>query len=213
MKNISTKLLLLVICAALSACLPKEGERIPAKISFVSGTVLLNGKDARPDDFVKFGDVIETKARSSCAIIIDSENIIGMREDSVLVYKIKKESATIDLKNGFLGIIIKNKKNIQDFRVVTPTVTASVRGTVLFLGTETPTSTYTCICNGVIHYHAAGRPKAERHAAAHHKGITYAEKAGLVFDTPAGLKYHSDEDIEALAKIINVTIDWSKVSE
>lgn len=197
----------------LFACFAKEGERIPARISFVSGTVLLNGKDAQPDDFVKFGDVIETKARSSCAIIIDSQNIIGMREESLLVYQIKKGTALIELKNGFLGIIIKNKKNIPDFKVATPTVTASVRGTAIFLGTESPSSTYTCICNGIIHYHPEGRAKAERHAAAHHKGISYSEKGGLVFDQPAGLKHHTDDDIEALAKMINVTMDWSKVSE
>ncbi len=211
-KHLIITSLIFAICV-LCACFAKEGERIPAKISFVSGTVLLNGKDAQPGDFVKFGDVIETKARSSCAIIIDSQNIIGMREESLLVYKIKKDAALIELKNGFLGIIIKNKKNIPDFKVATPTVTASVRGTVLFMGTEAPNSTYTCICNGIIHYHATGRSKAERHAAAHHKGISYTEKAGLVLDSPAGLKYHSDEDIEALAKLINVTIDWSKVSE
>ncbi len=198
---------------AQTACFPKEGERVVAKISFVSGTVLLNGKNARPDDFVKFGDVIETKARSSCAIVIDSQNIIGMREDSVLVYKIKKEEATVDLKNGFLGIIIKNRKNIPDFKVTTPTVTASVRGTVLFLGTESPNSTYTCICNGIIHYHPEGRSKSERHAAAHHKGISYTEKGGIVFDVPAGMKHHTDEDLEMLAKMIGITIDWSKISE
>ncbi len=213
MKHRSILILYFTVVAAISGCFPKEGERIPAKISFVSGTVLLNGRDAKPDDVVKFGDVIETKARASCAIIIDSQNIIGMKEDTMLVYSIKKDNARIDLKNGFIGIIIKNRKNISDFSVSTPTVIASVRGTVFFLGMETPTSTYTCICNGAIHYHPAGRPKAERHAAAHHKGITYTEKGGIVLDAPAGLKYHNDNDIEALAKMINVTIDWSQVSE
>ncbi|MCX7678629.1 MAG: FecR family protein [Spirochaetes bacterium] len=194
-------------------CFPKEGERIPAKIAFVSGTVLLNGKDAQPNDFIKFGDVIETKARSSCTIIIDSQNIIAMKEDSAIVYHIKKGDAMIDLKSGFLSAIIKNKKNIQSFRIKTPTVTASIRGSALFIGTESPTSVYTCLCNGVIHYHVQGRLKSERHTAAHHKAIVYREKLGMVFDEPDAIKYHTDEDVENLAKLINVYIDWTKISE
>lgn len=194
-------------------CFTKEGERITAKVAFVDGTVLLNGIEAQLNDFIKFGDVIETKARSCCIIIIDQKNIIELKEDSILVYKIKKDDAIVELKYGFLAVIIKNKKNIQTFRIITPNVTAQLQGTALFIGTESPSSTYACLCNGIIHFHPHGKAKPERHSASHHKSIIFRENYGIVVEEPTTIKYHSDESMENLAKMINEIIDWTKISE
>lgn len=197
----------------LSACSITTGLPIPAKISFLTGTVLVNGIEARLDQVIGQGDIIETRAESYCRIIVDDKNIIGMQDDSVLVYNISREDALLNLKKGFLGIIVKNRKNIGGLRVNTATMTAGVRGTSFFIGNETPDRVYTCICNGVIHYQPAGHAKSERYAAAHHKAAYFIRRGGTVTSEPGEMKYHTDSDVEKLASDINVRIDWTKIEE
>lgn len=211
-RALSTGILLLA-ALILPACSYKAGLPIPAKISFITGTVLVNGIEARLDQVIGQGDIIETRTQSFCRIIVDDKNIIGMQDDCVLEYKISREDAVLDLKKGFLGIIVKNRKNIGNFRVNTPTTTASVRGTSFVIGTETPDKVYTCICNGVIHYHPAGHAKSERYAAAHHKAAYFTRRGGAVTSEPGEMKYHTDSDVEKLASDINVRIDWTKIGE
>jgi ferric-dicitrate binding protein FerR (iron transport regulator) len=199
--------------SVISACSFKAGVPIPAKISFLTGTVLVNGIEARLGQVIGQGDIIETRAQSYCRIIVDDKNIIGMQDDSVLEYKISREDALLNLKKGFLGIIVKSRENIGNFRVNTATMTAGVRGTSFFIGNETPDRVYTCICNGVIHYHPAGHAKSERFAAAHHKAIYYTRRGSTVSGEPGGMKYHTDSDVEKLASEINVRIDWTKIDE
>ncbi len=212
MKKLS---LLFAIIALIStpSCLMKPEKRIPAKITFTSGTVLHNGKAAQSGQAVRHGDIVQTGPRASCSIVIDDKNIVGMREDAILVYKIKSDDALIDLKRGFLGIIVKNEKNLVNFRVSTPTVTASARDASFFIGTETPDKTYTCICNGAILLRVKGSNRDERYAAAHHRAVYHILRGGTVKEHPGEQGRHTDRDMEKLAEEINVRIDWAKAGQ
>ncbi len=203
----------IVAFAATASCTTKPVSAIPARISFISGTVLVNGKDAALGQTVVHGDVIETRAMSSCRVIVDDKNILALQDDCTMVYRIRQEDPLLDLKKGVLAVIVKNRKNIDNLRVNTPTMTAGVRGTVFVLGAEGPDKVYTCLCNGVIHYHPEGHAKSERYAAAHHKGVYFNRSGGIVTAEPGGMKYHTDEDIEKLASDINVRVDWTKIEE
>jgi len=213
MKNLFVVVAVFIVTVSTVSCVTKSEVQVPARISFVAGSVLHNGKEVLAGQVIRYGDIVQTRSRSACSIVVDEKNIIGMREDSTLVYKIKSGDALVDLKSGFLGFIVKNRKNLGHFRVATPTVTAAVRGTSFFIGTETPEKIYTCICNGVIHYHAKGRDRGERYAAAHHKSVYYTLRRGTVTDEPGEMKYHTDGDVEKLASEINVSIDWTKIDE
>jgi ferric-dicitrate binding protein FerR (iron transport regulator) len=212
-KIVFTGLAVLTVIIIHASCIPSSRTHVPASISFLTGTVLVNGYEATLGKVVLFGDIIETRTDSMCSITLDGKNIIGMRPDTSLVFNIKGDDALLSLKKGFLGIIIKNRKNIDNFRVNTPTVTASVRGTSFFIGVEQSEKVYTCICNGIIHYHGDGHEKSVRNAAANHKAAYFTRRGGGVSIDPGTLKYHDDQDMEKLASQIDVRIDWTRIEE
>lgn len=206
-------LMAVIAVISVNSCAMKARPQVPAKISFLAGTVRVNGIEAQLGQMINPGDIVETLAQSFCRIIVDDKNIIGMQDDCTLVYKIDRDDALLDLKKGFLGIIVKNRKNIENFRVNTPTTTASIRGTTFFIGIESPDRVYTCTCNGVVHYHPEGHAKGERYSAVHHKGAYFTRRGGTVATEPGDMKYHTDGDMEMLASDINVRIDWTKIGE
>lgn len=211
--TVFTGLATLAVIFIQASCIPSSRTHVPATISFLTGTVLVNGKEANLGKVVLFGDIIETRTNSLCSITMDGKNIIGMRPETSLVFNIKGDDALVTLKRGFLGILVKNRKNIDNFRINTPTVTASVRGTSFFIGAESGDKVYTCICNGIIHYRGDGHEKSARYAAAHHKAAYFTRSGGQVNIDPGTMKYHDDQDMEKLASQIDVRIDWTRIEE
>ncbi len=202
--------LCMAFCAALlSGCLVQSQFNVPAYISFVDGSVFLNGRPASVNAPIHYNDILETKEKSHCQVIVDGRNIISLQSDTLFVYKIKTTDGLIELKRGFLGAIIKNRKNIHSFRVSTRTVTASIRGTSLFVGVESPEKTYTCVCNGRIHFHPELHGEERTVAAVHHDGLYFVQKENQVVAIPAGMKYHDDQMMEKMAASIGATIDWT----
>ncbi len=195
------------------ACGTKGQYHIPASIQFVSGTVLHNGSPAKLNDPVHYNDIIETKEKASCRIVVDGKNVIGLQSNTTFVYRIRANDGLIELKRGYIAAVIKNRRNIQDFKVQTRTVTASVRGTALFVGVDSPEETYTCTCNGRVHYLAAGEAEAKLVAAPHHQAADYVLKDNVIESTPGTLRGHDDRAVEALAATIGEKIDWTKIPE
>lgn len=196
------------------SCGTQTQFNVPAKISFISGSVFLNGKVAALNQAIHYGDIVETKERSFCQIVVDANNVIGVQNDTAFVYNIKHGDGLIDLKRGYIGAFIKNREHIKVFRIKTRTVTAAVRGTSMFVGIENPESTYTCVCNGRVHFHPQGEEKTVNSvAAAHHKATMFNLKDGRILSEPGTLMYHNDASMEKLASSIGASIDWTKIPE
>lgn len=187
-----------------------DAPYLTGKIVLVTGNVSVNGKPAKIDDPIKFGDVIATKVKSQCRIVIDERNIIAMWDNSTLVFKLKKGDGLLEVKNGYVGAVMKNFKNIKEFRVVTPTVAAGIRGTAFCIAVEKSEETYSCVCNGKIGFKTASDEKEQMVEAPHHKANYYIKEGEKIIIKEAGLKFHDDKKIEKLAGIIGVTIDWTK---
>jgi len=215
MKIKSAAYMMIIVMAGLPvlSCGTRTQFNVPAKISFISGSVLLNGKAAALNQGVHYGDIIETKEQSFCQIIIDTNNAIAIQNNTAFVFNVKHGDGLLELKRGYIGAIIKNRENIKNFRIKTRTVTAAVRGTSLFVGVENPETTYTCVCNGRIHFHPEGDATSHEVAAAHHKATYYTFKDNRIVATPATLLYHDDAAMEKIAASIGATIDWTKVPE
>jgi hypothetical protein len=64
-----------------------------------------------------------------------------------------------------------------------------------------PDTTYACVCNGGSAY-TDGAKEEKLVSAAHHHAARYVREKGRVLVSEAGLQYHTDADIEALAKAI-----------
>ncbi len=211
--NPRTAALVISLLFTIAACETKSQYHIPASIQFVSGTVLHNGSPAKLNDPVHYNDIIETKEKSFCRIVVDGKNVIGLQNNTTFVYRVRANDGLVELKRGHLAAVIKNRRNIQDFRVMARTVTASVRGTAFFIGMDSPEETYTCTCNGRVSYLASGETEAKVIAAPHHHAVNYNQKGTIIETTPGVLKGHDDSAVEALAAAIGEKIDWTKIPE
>jgi len=127
-----------------------------ATISFLIGNVKFNRgsdwKDAKLGMVLSQGDSIKTGSKSLVIITISQDTIIKTGSDTILKFEnldIKKEEKTLlSLLEGrvFSKIIRKNAQ--KDFRIATPTLMASVRGTEFFVayGRETNKSRDIWLC-------------------------------------------------------------------
>jgi hypothetical protein len=211
MKNIFLLALIISVTLFTAACKKTASEiSVDGKIDFIIGSVTLNGRPAVNGDMVKLGDIIDTGDSSNCKIIIAEKNLLSIGKKTRVIYKIKQSDSALELPWGWLGGLIRNRKAIGDLKVIMPTVTASIRGTVFCIVAEGPDKTYTCACNGHIHFKPSGDGTEELISASHHSANYYTRKNGSIAIEKAGLKYHTDESTEQMAKIIGETIDWKK---
>lgn len=176
-------------------------------VSYIDGAVSINGETAKTDDIVGRGDKILTGRDSACEITISDNSIIRIQSDSEILFNVDETSnSAIDiLKGWFSGVFQK-----RDVLIRTPTSVAGIRGTALCIKIENENSTYTCTCNGKIHWRGKGHEEDELVSAPHHKARRYQIADGKTSIEDVGLLYHSDEALEQLARKINVKIDWTR---
>ncbi|HNW30752.1 MAG TPA: FecR family protein [Spirochaetota bacterium] len=222
LRNLLAAIIIASTAAAISSCKQfMPGKNTDGKVKFIVGEVTLNGKKATPGGTVRFGDVIETGDQSSCEIIIAGKNLMVLAPSTRLLYRVTTRESNLELSRGALGAIIRNKDATGDMYIKTPTVTASVRGTIFYIAVENPDKTYTCTCNGRIHYKPeqgggmlskpTGDAGEKMVAASHHEAYYYIRDKGSIKIEKAGLKYHSDEAMDKEAAVIGETVDWTKI--
>lgn len=133
--------LCLAVLLATGAC--RATQRDYAVFQFVAGEVyiLRDGQDdqkrrAHIGATAGPADVIETRADSAAELEVREMGLIRMGENSRLKLGDLNSSKhlNIQLENGKAGFLMKKLNRGQEFRVNTPTVVASVRGTRFLVG-------------------------------------------------------------------------------
>ncbi|MBP7737488.1 MAG: FecR domain-containing protein [Spirochaetes bacterium] len=216
--------LIIIATTALSTQACKQfmpGKNTDGKVKFMVGDVTVNGKKATLGDTVRFDDVIETGDRSICHITIGEKNIIALWPGARFLYRVTTRGSNCELSRGGLGALLRNKNLTGDMNIKTPTVTASVRGTILCLTAESNEKIYTCVCNGRIRFkpEAGGgiftksaQDAGEKLVSAnHHSGHYFTREQGAIKIEKAGLKHHTDEGVEKMAASIGEKVDWTKI--
>lgn len=204
---------------AVSACDKKPAAvgAADAAISGLGGDITVNGqKGIAIGRKIAFGDSIETGEKSFCEITVNEKNIFRIGAGSKLTYKISTDSNLIEVERGwFAGVTRKIFTKQLEYLIKTPTVTAGVRGTSYCAKVESANKTYFCVCNGTIELKDDPGKPGEKVAAAHHAARRFTrDKSGkIATDKNPGLLYHDDKGLEALAKKIGESVDWTKVDE
>jgi hypothetical protein len=207
-------LLVLIIFAAMhfAGCKNSATEKgVDGSINFMVGKVTVNASPAVQGGTVRFGDIIETGDRSMCRVLAAGKNLLAIGPDTRVVYNIRKSDSFLILSRGRLGGLIRNRGAIGDLRIIMPTTTASIRGTIFYMAVESPEKTYTCTCNGHIHYKPETGGKEELVSASHHSARYYIREKGAITIKKGELKYHTDDSMVQAAALINEKIDWNKV--
>lgn len=184
----------------------------PARIEYLEGEVRVDGQAASIGQEVSAGSTVRTAANAYCEIVFGSQNIFRIDADSVVVVGELAGRGSIDLRQGALGAVFHKLqrlgKGTETVQVRTPVALAGVRGTAFFIKVESPSSTYVCTCNGALRLadNREGNRRLVRSDS--HKALRFTATAKGVRVTAAGLLYHDNASIDALAAKIGVRIPW-----
>lgn len=200
------KFAVVLFLAAMVSC----GKQTPGvgEIGLTVGDVTLNGNAVSVGDKVANGDLLVTGQDSSCEVVFGDKNIFHVAPGTEVAMDFSGNK-TIDIRRGGIGFVLGNL-NEETFEVETSVATAAVRGTVFFVESEAADRAYFCTCNGDIAYDT-GTGWVTNIAAEHHAALRLRKAAdGSIAELPAGLEYHDDAGVEALASHIGLKIDWTK---
>lgn len=187
---------------------------LEGKIIFSIGKVTVNDAPFKPGQTVKYGDIVKTDSASRVDIQLLDKNIFRMGEDTTLVFKISDKESVLEIQSGWLAAVLKDKNLLakKELHVITPTMTAGIRGTTFFLKAEDPKNVYFCTCNGTIAQKDKQEANAQVITAAHHSAARYTleDNENIQVNQNPGMLYHDDSLLEEIAKKIDVKIDWEK---
>ncbi|NPV00163.1 MAG: hypothetical protein HPY53_02160 [Brevinematales bacterium] len=173
-----------------------------------TGNVTINGKPAQVGMEVADGSEITTAEGAWCDIVFPGKNIFRVYENADVIINLGSPDKQIVLKAGNIANVLYSLKDYKDgFKIETSSSVVIVRGTVFYAASESPTNSYICCCNGTIDVVENKGGKVAPMSAAHHMGLRVSPSGA----TNAGMDYHTDQDLDEIAKKLNLTIDWTKI--
>lgn len=174
----------------------------------ITGDVLVNGAATRPGDLVQSGDSIETGPGALLVFVIGS-SAFHVRQNSRVTVERGATLNAVSLLRLLTGAVASVWGRGTTRQIITPTLTAGIRGTGVYTEVFPRQSyrSYFCNCYGVVDLSASGDTATSR--AEYHQAF-WAEpqpQAGRSL-TPAGAINHTDEELEFLAGLVSQRTAW-----
>jgi hypothetical protein len=177
----------------------------------LAGDATINGQRLESGRTIQTGDQIQTGPNSNLVFAIGSSSFL-VRENSRFAVERGTTLNTVSLLRILTGAIGSVWGRGATRQVVTPTLTAGIRGTGFYTEVlpEQGYRTYFCNCYGTIDLITSGDRIVSR--TDYHQSF-WAETAprnGRML-TPAGAINHSDEEMEMLARLVNQQTAWEAI--
>ena len=174
----------------------------------LQGDVLVNGMRISPQLTIQTGDRIETGPGSNLIFVIGNASF-QVRQNSRLSVERGESLNAVSLLRLLTGAVASVFGKGGSRRIVTPTLTAGIRGTGVY--TEVLESqnfrSYFCNCYGTVEL-TAGNDEVLSTADYHQSFWAEATPVGGKLLTPAKAINHTDEEIEVLARLIDQRTNW-----
>lgn len=172
------------------------------------GDVLVNGVRLLPDATVQTGDVIETGPGSRLIFVIGNSSF-HVRQRSRLAVERGNSLNVVSLLRLLTGAVVSVWGRGDLRRIVTPTVTAGIRGTGVYteVQPERDSRSYFCNCYGTVDL---STPADRITSVSEYHEAIWAEpdKDGTAAIRPAPAINHTDEELEFLAGLVNQRTAW-----
>ncbi|MBA4264461.1 MAG: iron dicitrate transport regulator FecR [Comamonadaceae bacterium] len=176
-------------------------------VDFV-GDIVLNGRRMLPQQVVQTGDEILTGPASRLVFVIGNA-AFHVRQNSRLRVERGNTINTVSLLRLLNGALVSVFGRSRSRTIVTPTLTAGIRGTGVYteIMADQGGRTYFCNCYGLVNL-AAGVDRALSEASYHQSFWGEVEPKDGRLITPAGAINHTDEELEFLARLIGQRTAW-----
>jgi hypothetical protein len=172
------------------------------------GDVLLNGQRLRPGQFVQTGDVVETGPGAYIVFVI-GDAAFQLRQNTRVEVQRGDTLNTVSVLRLLTGAVAAVWGKGTPRQIVTPTLTAGIRGTGTYVEVRPQENlrTYFCNCYGVIDVEAGGERIVSQ--SEYHQSF-WGEPApvnGRML-TPARAINHTDQEMEFLAQLVGERTPW-----
>lgn len=170
------------------------------------GDATLNGQPLRPDQFVQTGDSIETGPDGYLVFVMGNASFL-VRQNSRFVVERGDTLTAVSILRLLTGAIVSVWKRGNSRQIVTPTLTAGIRGTGVYTEVREDGRTYFCNCYGTVDLADGG--DQFRSVSEYHQSF-WAEvqpKNGRRL-TPATAINHTDEEVEMVAALAGQRTAW-----
>ena len=174
----------------------------------LQGDALINGRRLVAQQTIQTGDQIDTGPGSSLIFVIGNSSF-QVRQNSRLVVERGNTLSVVSLLRLITGGVASVWGKGTNRKIVTPTMTAGIRGTGVYtevLPAQNNRS-YFCNCYGTVDIEAGNQKVLSR--ASYHQAFwgEVEPKAGKML-SPAKAINHTDEELEFLARLINQQTAW-----
>lgn len=172
------------------------------------GDVLVNGERLRGEQYVQTGDRLETGPGSNLVFVIGNSSFLVRQNSRVTVERGASLNA-VSVLRMLTGAVAAVWGKGASRQIVTPTLTAGIRGTGTYteIFPERSYRSYFCNCYGTIDM-AAGANRMVSRAEYHQSFWGEPQPVNGHLLTPAKAINHTDEELEMLAGLIGERTAW-----
>ena len=174
----------------------------------LQGDVLLNGERLRPGNFIQTGDALETGPGANLVFVIGNSSYL-VRQNSRMSVERGATLNAVSVLRMLTGAVASVWGRGTSRQIVTPTLTAGIRGTGVYTEVfpQQAYRSYFCNCYGVVDMDAGGDKQVSR-AEYHQSFWGESEPREGKWLTPAKAINHTDEEMEFLARLVNQRTAW-----
>lgn len=177
------------------------------------GDATLNGSRLRPEQAIQTGDQIATGPGSSLIFVIGT-SAFHVRQSSALTVERGSSLNAVGMLRLLTGAVVSVWGRGNNRSIVTPTITAGIRGTGVYteVFADQDQRSYFCNCYGTVDM-VAGRDRLVSRSDYHQAfwGEVQAKNGRLL--TPAQAINHTDEELEFLAKLVGQQTAWQRLGK
>ena len=179
-----------------------------SNIVSLTGDALVNGQRLGSQSTIQTGDSLETGPGSNLVFVVGN-TAFQVRQNSRLTVERGSTLNAVSVLRLLTGAVASVWGRGTSRQIVTPTLTAGIRGTGVYTEVFPQQSfrSYFCNCYGTVEM-GAGPDKVTSQSDYHQAFWGETEAKSGRFLTPAKAINHTDEELEYLAKLVNQQTAW-----
>lgn len=174
----------------------------------LSGDATLNGERLRPEHTIQSGDTVATGPGSTVIFVLGT-SAFHVRQNTMMTLDRGNSLFAVSFLRMLTGAVVSVWGKGNKRLIVTPTITAGIRGTGVYTEVfpDQDNRSYFCNCYGEVEVAAAGEQILSK--SVYHQSFwgEAKPKDGRLL-TPAGAINHTDEELENLARLVNQQTAW-----
>ena len=172
------------------------------------GDAMVNGQRLTQQQYIQTGDNIETGPDSTLTFVVGNSSFL-VRQNTRMVVERGPTLNAVSVLRMLTGAVASVWGRGQTRQIVTPTLTAGIRGTGVYTEVfpEQSYRSYFCNCYGTVDMNA-GQDRTVSRSDYHQSFWGEAEPKNGRMLTPAKAINHTDEELEFLASLVNQRTAW-----